>query len=29
VVVRQQAIDLLLPTCEEVFYLAHGITDCP
>jgi len=25
VVVRQQAIDLLLPTCEEVFYLAHGL----
>lgn len=24
-VVRQQAIDLLLPTCEEVFYLAHGL----
>lgn len=25
VVIRQQAIDLLLPTCEEVFYLAHGL----
>jgi len=24
-VIRQQAIDLLLPTCEEVFYLAHGL----
>ena len=24
-VVRQRAIDLLLPTCEEVFYLAHGL----
>ncbi|MBV6286077.1 ATP-grasp domain-containing protein [Pseudomonas aegrilactucae] len=24
-VVRQHAIDLLLPTCEEVFYLAHGL----
>ncbi|NBF00897.1 ATP-grasp domain-containing protein [Pseudomonas sp. Fl5BN2] len=25
VVIRQQAIDLLLPTCEEVFYLAHDM----
>ncbi|QIH05244.1 MULTISPECIES: ATP-grasp domain-containing protein [unclassified Pseudomonas] len=24
-IIRQQAIDLLLPTCEEVFYLAHGL----
>ena len=24
-VIRQQAIDLLLPTCEEVFYMAHGL----
>ena len=23
--IRQDAIDLLLPTCEEVFYLAHGL----
>ena len=26
---RQQAIDLLLPTCEEVFYLAHGKQQFP
>jgi len=24
-VIHQQRIDLLLPTCEEVFYLAHGL----
>lgn len=24
-VIRQQSVDLLLPTCEEVFYLAHGL----
>lgn len=24
-VITQQGIDLLLPTCEEVFYLAHGL----
>lgn len=23
--IRQQSVDLLLPTCEEVFYLAHGL----
>lgn len=23
--IRQDGIDLLLPTCEEVFYLAHGL----
>lgn len=23
--IRQDAIDLILPTCEEVFYLAHGL----
>jgi hypothetical protein len=26
-VVREQKVDLLLPTCEEVFYLAHGLED--
>jgi len=24
-VICQQSVDLLLPTCEEVFYLAHGL----
>ncbi|GFM81363.1 hypothetical protein PSCICN_20550 [Pseudomonas cichorii] len=24
-VIKRQRIDLLLPTCEEVFYLAHGL----
>lgn len=26
---RRQAIDLVLPTCEEVFYLAHGREQLP
>jgi len=28
-IAAQHRIDLLLPTCEEVFYLAHGLTRLP